>query len=77
MSNLKLIHGSCADQTVDAVVNAGNLPNPAEESAKQCCRAYKKFIQDYPEYDIDVLLCAFTSAEYNAAKTIFNNIENK
>ncbi len=24
MSNLKLIHGSCADQTVDAVVNAAN-----------------------------------------------------
>ena len=62
---------------ISSGIFAGNLPNPAEESAKQCCRAYKKFIQDYPEYDIDVLLCAFTSAEYNAAKTIFNNIENK
>ena len=56
---------------------AGNLPNPAEESAQQCCRAYKKFIHNYPEYDIDILLCTFTSAEYNAAKTIFNNIEEK
>ena len=95
MPNPKLIHGSCAEQTVDAVVNAansglwegglhsisfplissgifaGNLPNPVEESTKQCNRAYKKFIQDYPDYDIDVLLCAFTSTEYNAAKTIF------
>ena len=62
---------------ISSGIFAGNLPNPAEESAKQCCRAYKKFIQDFPEYDIDVLLCAFTSAEYNAAKTIFNNIENK
>lgn len=62
---------------ISSGIFAGNLSNPAEESAKQCCRAYKKFIQDYPEYDIDVLLCAFTSAEYNAAKTIFNNIENK
>lgn len=62
---------------ISSGIFAGNLPNPAEESAKQCYRAYKKFIQDYPEYDIDVLLCAFTSAEYNAAKTIFNNIENK
>ena len=62
---------------ISSGIFAGNLPNPAEESAKQCCRAYKKFIQDYPDYDIDVLLCAFTSAEYNAAKTIFNNIENK
>ena len=24
MSNIKLIHGSCADQTVEAVVNAAN-----------------------------------------------------
>ena len=24
MSNLKLIHGSCADQTADAIVNAAN-----------------------------------------------------
>lgn len=62
---------------ISSGIFAGNLPNPAEESAKQCCRAYKKIIQDFPDYDIDVLLCAFTSAEYNAAKTIFNNIENK
>lgn len=62
---------------ISSGIFAGQLPNAAVESAKQCCRAYKKFIQDYPEYDIDVLLCAFTSAEYNAAKTIFNNIENK
>ena len=62
---------------ISSGIFAGNLPNPAEESAKQCCRAYKKFIQDYPEYDIDVLLCAYGSQEYNDAKTIFNNIENK
>lgn len=62
---------------ISSGIFAGNLPNPAAESAQQCCRAYKKFIQDYPEYDIDVLLGAFTSAEYNAAKTIFNNIEDK
>ena len=51
MSNVKLIHGSCTNQTVDAVVNAANsgifggiLPNPAAKSAKQCGRAYKKFV---------------------------------
>lgn len=57
---------------ISSGIFAGNLPNPAEESAKQCSRAYKKFIQDFPDYDIDVLLCAFTSAEYNAAKTVFD-----
>ena len=66
MSNLKLIHGSCANQNADAVVNAansgifgGNLSNPAAESAKQCGRAYKKFVQDYPDYEVDVMLCAY------------------
>ena len=51
MSNLKLIHGSCADQNADAVVNVANsgnfggiLPNPAAKSAKQCGRVYKKFV---------------------------------
>lgn len=57
---------------ISSGIFAGNLPNPAEESAKQCCRAYKKFIQDYPEYDIDVLLCAYGSQEYNDAKNEFN-----
>lgn len=75
MSNLNLIHGSCANQTVDAVVNAansgifgGNLSNPAAESAKQCGRAYKKFVQDYPDYDVNVMLCAYGTKEYQDAK---------
>ena len=75
MSNLKLIHGSCADQNADAVVNAansgifgGNLPNPAAESAKQCGRAYKKFVQDYPDYEVDVMLCAYGTKEYQDVK---------
>ncbi len=54
---------------ISSGIFAGNLPNPVEESAKQCCRAYKKFIQDYSDYDIDVLLCAYGSQEYNDAKT--------
>ena len=57
---------------ISSGIFGGNLPNPAEESAKQCSRAYKEFIQDFPDYDIDVLLCAFTSAEYTAAKTMFD-----
>ena len=57
---------------ISAGIFGGNLPNPAAESAKQCGRAYKKFVKDYSDYDIDVQLCAFTSAEYNAAKTMFD-----
>ena len=54
---------------ISSGIFAGNLPNPAEESAKQCSRAYKKFIQDFPDYDIDVLLCAFQQKEFQDAKS--------
>lgn len=50
----------------------GNLPEPAGKSVKQCGRAYKKFVQDYPDYDINVKLCAFKSVEYQAAQAALN-----
>ena len=53
---------------ISSGIFAGNLSNPAGESAKQCGRAYKKFVQDYPDYDIDVMLCAYGNAEYQAVK---------
>lgn len=54
---------------ISSGIFAGNLPNPAEESAKQCSRAYKKFIQDFPDYDINVMLCAFQQKEFQDAKS--------
>ena len=56
---------------ISAGIFGGNLPNPAEESTKQCCRAYKKFVQDYPDYFIDVKLCAFSSSEMVKAEREF------
>lgn len=53
---------------ISASIFAGKLANPAGESAKQCRRAYQKFIKDYPEYDVQVMLCAFTQSEYQDAK---------
>ncbi|MBQ9315061.1 MAG: macro domain-containing protein [Clostridia bacterium] len=38
----------------------GNLENPVAESTKQCMRAYKKIAEDYKDYEIEVVLCAFT-----------------
>ena len=57
---------------ISAGIFGGNLPNPAEESAKQCSRAFRKFLQDFPDYDINVMLCAYDSKEYNAAKSVFD-----
>lgn len=48
---------------ISAGIFGGALSNPAGESAKQCLRAYKNFITDYPDYGIDVKLCAFSASE--------------
>lgn len=53
---------------ISSGIFGGRLENPVAESTVQCCRAYKKFIADYPDYDIDVLLCAFTSGEMTKAQ---------
>ena len=53
---------------ISAGIFGENLDNPVAESAKQCMRAYKKFTSDYPDYEIDVRLCAFTVSEMKEAK---------
>lgn len=58
MSKIKLIHDSCAD--------------PVGGATKQCCRAYKKFIGDYPDYDVDVRVCVYLSADLANAQAEFN-----
>ena len=56
---------------ISAGIFGGNLPNPVAESTKQCCRAYNKFVQDFPDYIVDVKLCAFFSSEMVEAKKEF------
>ncbi len=57
---------------ISSGIFGGNLPDPAGESAKQCVRAYKKFVSDHPEYEIDVKLCAFTASEVSRAEKEVN-----
>lgn len=56
---------------ISAGIFGGSLASPATESTKQCLRAYKKFTEDYPDYDIDVLLCAFSAKEMTEARKEF------
>ena len=56
---------------ISSSIFGGDLPNPVAESTKQCLRAYKKFTEDFPDYDIDVKLCAFTSVEMHKAQEEF------
>ena len=59
---------------ISSGIFGGALDNPAAESTKQCCRAYTKFIADYPYYDIDVKLCAFSAKEMQEAQKVFSTM---
>lgn len=53
---------------ISSGIFGGRLDNPQGESAKQCFQAYRKFVSDYPDYEIDVRLCAFSQKEMIAAR---------
>ncbi len=59
---------SIAFPLISSGIFGGTNPNKYAESAKQCRRAYQRFVSDYPDYDIEVTLCAFTPEEYSEAK---------
>jgi O-acetyl-ADP-ribose deacetylase (regulator of RNase III) len=59
---------------ISSGIFGGSLSNPVAESTKQCCRAYQKFTQDYPDYSVDVILCAFSAGEMvEAKKSLINS----
>lgn len=53
---------------ISSGIFGGSLANPVAESTKQCIRAYKQFVSDYPDYDIDVKLCAYGQNEFVKAQ---------
>ena len=57
---------------ISSGIFAGDLEHPVAESTKQCKRAYKKFTEDYPDYDIDVTLCVYSPRHWDEAKTEFD-----
>ena len=59
---------------ISAGIFGGRLENPAVESSKQCLKAYEKFISDYPDYGVDVKLCAFSDSEMLKAKEVFKEL---
>ena len=56
---------------ISSGIFGGSLENPAGESTKQCCRAYESFVKDFPDYDIEVKLCAFSANEMGKAQSEF------
>ena len=59
---------------ISSGIFGGSLSDPVGESTKQCCRAYLKFSADYPHYDVEVKLCAFSTKEMHAAQVVFNSM---
>ncbi len=52
---------------ISAGIFGGSLENPSAVSAEKCCEAYLKFTEDFPDYQVDVMLCAYTAREHEAA----------
>lgn len=62
---------------ISSGIYGGRLENPVAESTKQACRAYRKFTTDYPDYDIDVKLCAFSASEMKKAQDEYTDFWNQ
>lgn len=59
---------------ISSGIYGGVLDNPVAESTKQCLLAYKKFISDYPDYEIDVKVCAYSPESMKEAKPVFESL---
>lgn len=59
---------------ISSGIFSGTLDNPVAESTKQCCRAYKEFVENYPNYDVDVKVCAFSAKEIQEAQKVFDSM---
>ena len=67
---------SIAFPLISAGIFGGSLEDPAGESAKQCMRAYQKFTAEYPDYEVDVKLCAFTASEMQSASKAYESFSD-
>ncbi len=59
---------------ISSGIFGGSLENPVAESTKQCLRAYRKFTESYPDYDIHVKLCAFSASEMAKAQKEYDEM---
>ena len=57
---------------ISSGIVSGNLPNPVGESTKQCCRAYNKFVADYPDYHVNVKDCVYSALDMSNAQKEFD-----
>lgn len=53
---------------ISSGIFGGALDNPVAESTKQSIRAYRKFTEEFPDYDVALKLCAFRDDEMRDAQ---------
>lgn len=63
---------SIAFPLISAGIYGGHLENPVAVSTKQCIMAYNKFVEDFPNYNIHVLLCAYTKEEFDKVNNLID-----
>lgn len=56
---------------ISSGIFGGSLPDPVGESTKQCVLAYKQFVSDYPDYEVEVMLCVFSPRESELVRSAF------
>ena len=61
---------SIAFPLISSGIFGGNLDNPPKVSKDMFKNAYNKFINEYKEYNIDVILCAYSTSEYEIIKEV-------
>lgn len=49
---------------ISSGIFGGNNPHPAKTSLDQCIKAYNTFIKENKDYNIEVLVCAYSDKEY-------------
>ena len=65
---------SIAYPLISSGIFGGSLENPPAVSTLQCVKVYRKFISDFPGYDVEVVLCAYGEAEFEKAKMGMDSI---
>ena len=56
---------------ISSGIFGGNLDNPVATSTEQCIKAYNEFFKKYNDYNIDVILCAYSLQEMIEAEKVF------
>lgn len=59
---------------ISSGIFGGSLEDPVAMSVEQGGKAYKAFITNFPDYNIEVRICAFSKKEMQSAQIVFSRM---